>query len=169
MERPELMAGAAVLGEVLAGQRDLYRALLGIATREQDAIVAGNVERLTELLEQKEVLLDHLRAMETERMTALVAIEMATGIPAAEATVSEVASRLPAEAAADLERVGRELRAEAVALDETHAVNAQLLHNSRGVVERWLQYLRSLLAGSLYTPDGQSAAVGGGRTLDRSA
>ena len=94
-ERAELAVGAATLSDVMAGQRDLYRSLLGIATREQDAIVAADVERLTQLLEQKEVVMDHLRALETERMTALVAIQMATGIAAEEATVSEIAAHLP--------------------------------------------------------------------------
>jgi hypothetical protein len=44
---------------------------------------------------RKEELLDHVRALETERMTALVAIEMATGIAADRATVSAIAARLP--------------------------------------------------------------------------
>src|SRR3546814_17037660 len=52
-------------------QRDLYRSLLGVASHEQDAIVTGDVERLTALVDRKEELLDHLRALETERMTAL--------------------------------------------------------------------------------------------------
>lgn len=169
MNRHGLATGAAALSDVLAGQRDLYRRLVGLATIEQDAIVAGDVERLTELVEQKEHLLDHLRAMETERMTALVAIEMATGIAASEATLSEIAAHLPTAAAEDLERVGRELKAEAVALEEAHAVNARLLRNSRVLIDRWIHYLRTVLAGSLYTSEGDSPAVAGGRTLDRSA
>jgi len=167
--RTELASGAVALTEVMTGQRDLYRSLLGLATREQEAIVAADVERLTELLEQKEVVMDHLRALETERMTALVAIEMATGIEASGATVSEIAAHLPTPVADDLQRVGRELRAEAVALEEAHAVNARLLQNSRTLIDRWLHYLRNVLAGSLYTNDGDSPAVAGGRTLDRSA
>ncbi|MCA9849673.1 MAG: flagellar protein FlgN [Dehalococcoidia bacterium] len=165
----ELTAGAATLGDVLAGQRDLYRALVGIASNEQAAIVDGDVERLTELVEQKENILDHLRAMETERMTALVAIEMATGIAAEGATISEIAAHLPAASAEELQRLGRELKAEAVALEEAHAVNARLLRNSRALIDRWIHYLRSVLAGSLYTSDGDNVAVAGGRTLDRSA
>lgn len=167
--RSDLTVGAVTLADVLTGQRDLYRALLGIATQEQDAIVEGDVERLTRLVEQKEQVLDHLRAMETERMTALVAIEMATGIPADTATVSEIAAHLPPGMADELERAGRELRAEAVALEEAHAVNARLLRNSRALVDRWIHYLRTVLAGSLYTSEGDSPSVGGGRTLDRSA
>jgi hypothetical protein len=48
-------------------------------------------------------------------------------------------------------------------------VNAQLLRNSRSLVDRWLQYLRTVLAGSLYTQQGASNAGTGGRSLDRSA
>lgn len=167
--REDLHVGVAVLSEVIAAQRDLYRALLGVASNEQDAIVAGDVERLTTLVEQKEELLDHLRALETERMTALVAIEMATGIQADTATLSDIAAHLPGEIADALHRAGRELRAEALALDEAHAVNAQLLRNSRSLVDRWIHYLRSVLAGSLYTQDGSTFAGAGGRALDKSA
>lgn len=167
--RADLAAGAATLSDVLTGQRDLYRSLFGLAMSEQDAIVAGDVERLTELVNEKETVLDHLRAMETERMTALVAIEMATGIEADHATISEIGAHLPKSLADDLDRVGRELRAEAVALEEAHAVNARLLQNSRSLVDRWINYLRTVLAGSLYTSDGDSPAVSGARTLDRSA
>ena len=102
-------------------------------------------------------------------MTALVGIEMATGIAADRATVSEIAAHLPGPVADDLQRVGRELRAEAVALEEAHAVNAHLLRNSRSLIDRWINYLRTVLAGSLYTSEGESPVVAGGRTLDRSA
>ena len=161
--------GVAGLSEVRAAQRDLDRALLGVAATEQDAIVAGDVERLTALVEQKEELLDHLRALETERMTALVAIQMATGIDADTATLSAIAAHLPSDAADALQRAGRELRAEAVALEEAHTVNAHLLRNSRSLVDRWIHYLRTVLAGSLYTSEGASAPGAGGRALDRSA
>jgi flagellar biosynthesis/type III secretory pathway chaperone len=169
MSRADMHAGAAVLGEVLATQRDLYRALIGVASNEQTAIVEGNVERLTSLVEEKEELLDHLRALETERMTALVAIQMATGIEPDTATLSEIASHLPSDTADALNRAGRELRAEALALEEAHTVNAQLLRNSRSLVDRWIHYLRTVLAGSLYTPEGVGDVNEGGRSLDRSA
>ncbi|MGE3961799.1 MAG: flagellar protein FlgN [Dehalococcoidia bacterium] len=169
MNRQQLTHGAAELGGVLAGQRDIYRSLLGLAASEQEAIVAGDVARLTQLVEQKENLLDHLRAMETERMTALVAIDMAIGLPPEEATVTAIAAHLPTPAAEELQRLGRELKAEAVALEEAHAVNARLLRNSRSLIDRWIHYLKTVLAGSLYTSDGDSPSVSGGRTLDRSA
>ena len=169
MSRDDLHLGAGILSEVIAAQCDLYRSLLAVATREQDAIVAGDVGRLTDLVERKEELLDHLRALETERMTALVAIQLATGIDPEVATISEVAAHLPAEMASSLERAGRKLKAEAVALQEAHAVNAHLLRNSRTLVDRWLHYLRSVLVGSLYTSDGSTASAGGSRSLDRSA
>lgn len=169
MNREGLAAGAAALNDVLTAQHEVYRGLVGIAQDEQAAIVAADVERLTELVERKEVLLDHLRAMETERMTALVAIEMATGISAETATLSEVAAHLPAPAAQALQRAGCELRAEAVALEEVHAVNEHLLQNSRSLIDRWVHYLRTVLAGSLYDASGNSPDATGGRTLDRSA
>lgn len=161
---------AGALLAVMEAQGDLYRALLGLASSEQTAIVAGDVARLTEIIGEKEQLLDHLRALETERMTALVAIEAATGLPADRATVSDLAARMPSTEADLLLRAGRELRSQAVALQEAQETNTRLLEKSRALVDRWLQYLRTLLAGSVYTPDGGSAnALPGGRALDRSA
>ncbi len=161
---------AGALLAVMEAQGDLYRALLGLASSEQTAIVAGDVARLTEIIGEKEQLLDHLRALETERMTALVAIEAATGLPADRATVSDVASRMPSTEAEELLRAGRELRSQAVALQEAQETNTRLLEKSRALVDRWLQYLRTLLAGSVYTPDGGAAnTLPGGRALDRSA
>lgn len=169
MSRADLAAGAASLNDVLTAQREVYRSLVRVALDEQDAIVAADVERLTALVDQKETLLDHLRAMETERMTALVAIQAATGIVPEAATVSAIAAHLPPAAAEALERTGRELRAEVVALEETHAVNERLLRDSRSLIDRWVHYLRSVLAGSLYDGTGNSPEATGGRTLDRSA
>lgn len=165
----DLTGGADGLVAVMESQGDVYRALLGLAASEQGAILEGDVSRLTEIVRLKEELYDHLRALETERMTALVAIEAATGIAPDEATVSEIASRLPVDHATTLLRTGRELRGQAVALEEAQTANARLLEQSRSLVDRWLQYLRTLLAGSVYTPDGVTPSLPGGRALDRSA
>jgi flagellar biosynthesis/type III secretory pathway chaperone len=165
----ELTGGANGLVAVMESQGDVYRALLGLATSEQGAILEGDVSRLTEIVRLKEELYDHLRALEAERMTALVAIEAATGIAPDQATVSEIASRLPVEHATTLLRTGRELRGQAVALEEAQTANARLLEQSRALVDRWLQYLRTLLAGYVYTPDGVTPSLPGGRALDRSA
>ncbi|MDA0270321.1 MAG: flagellar protein FlgN [Chloroflexi bacterium] len=164
-----LVAGADGLVAVMAAQGDLYRSLLVLAGVERTAIVEGDVVGLTEIVARKEELLDHLRALETERMTALVAIEVATGIVADEATVSAIAARLPAGPADTLVRAGRELRGHAIALEEAQDINTRLLERSRTVVDRWLQYLRTLLAGSVYTSDGPAQVLPGGRALDRSA
>ncbi len=165
-----LTDGAADLLAVMGAQGDLYDALLELAGIEQAAIVEGDVAGLTEIVARKEELFDHLRALETERMTALVAIEAATGVVAERATVSAIAAHLPGDASDALMRTGEALRARAVALEEAQAVNTRLLERSRTVVDRWLQYLRTLLAGSVYTSDGASpTALPGGRAVDRSA
>jgi len=169
MSLEALAAGAASLTDVLTAQHEAYRSLVSLAREEQAAILVADVERLTLLVEQKETFLDHFRAMETERMTALVAIAMATGLSVETMTLSEIAARLPVAAAESLDRAGRELRAEAVALEEVHAANEQLLMNSRSLIDRWVHYLKSVLAGSIYDSAGNSPEATGARTLDRSA
>ncbi len=164
----EAAEGGETLAAVLEAQCDLTRQLLGAARRQQRAIVDGDIEALTATVEESQVFLEHLQALETERMTALVAIAMATSIDPDSATLSEIAAALPSEPAEAVRRTGLALRAEATALREADAVNQQLLEGSRSLVDRWVNYLRSVLAGGVYTPVGGTTA-NGGRTLDRSA
>lgn len=170
MTSPHLEAaeGGQSLAAVMEAQRDITRQLLGVARRQQRAIVDGDVEGLTASVEEARTFLEHLQALETERMTALVAISMATGVDPERATLSEIAAALPADAAEAVRRTGQVLRAEATALHETQEVNQRLLESSRALVDRWINYLRSALTGGVYTPAG-GAVADGGRTLDRSA
>ncbi|MEI7925026.1 MAG: flagellar protein FlgN, partial [Chloroflexota bacterium] len=167
--RDEAVAGAYALGAVLSSQQEIVRAMRTLAEQEQDAIVSGDVTVLTEVVEEQQQLMEHLDALETERMTALVAIAAATGLNAESATISAIAATLPLERATELTRLGQDLRAEAIALQQVQDVNEQLLETSRSLVDRWLQYLRSVLSGSLYTASGGTGSMPGARSLDRSA
>ena len=167
--RDEAVAGADALGIVLTSQQEIVRAMRALAEQQQQAIVSGNVEVLTDVVEEQQQLMEHLNALETERMTALVAIAAATGLDAESATISAIAATLPLEHATVLTRQGQDLRAEAIALEQMQDVNDQLLETSRSLVDRWLQYLRSVLSGSLYTANGGTGGMPGARSLDRSA
>lgn len=169
MNREEALSGADALSVVLTTQQDLLRAMRGLAEHEQQAIIAGDIHALTEVVEQQQQLVEHLNALETERMTALVAIAAATGLDAESVTISAIAATLPLERASELTRQGQDLRAEAIALRQVQDVNEQLLESSRGLVDRWLNYLRSVLSGSLYTATGGTGGMPGARSLDRSA
>jgi flagellar biosynthesis/type III secretory pathway chaperone len=165
----DLMEGAQALEACLGAQEAIYEAMLGLAAREEVAIVAGDVATLTTLVEEQEHLIEHLHALETERMTALTAIASAAEVDAADLTLSEIVARLPSEAAAALTETGVQLRGRAMALGEANERNAQLLRSSRALVDRWIQYLRMLLSGSLYNASGTAALGDGRRRLDRSA
>ena len=166
----ELMSGAEALGVVLASQRVIVDAMLALAQRQQDAIVAGDVEALTGVVDEQQQMVDHLNSLETERMTALVAIATAIGLDdAGRLTLTEVAAALPQAQGAALAAQGHALRAQAEALRQAQDLNERLLERSRALVDRWLQYLRTLLSGSLYTASGATGDLPGGRALDRSA
>jgi len=169
VSREEALSGADALSVVLTTQQDLLRAMRTLAEQEQQAIVAGDVRVLTDVVEEQQQLVEHLNALETERMTALVAIAAATGLDAESATISAIAATLPLERATELTRQGQDLRAEAIALRQVQDTNEQLLEASRGLVDRWLNYLRSVLSGSLYTASGGTGGMPGARSLDRSA
>jgi flagellar biosynthesis/type III secretory pathway chaperone len=167
--RAEAVAGAEALGLVLTSQHEILRAMRAVAEQQQQALVVGDLQALTSVVEQQQELVEHLNALETERMTALVAIAAATGLDAESATISAIAATLPLDWATALTRQSQHLRAEAIALQQVQDVNEQLLEGSRGLVDRWLQYLRSVLSGSLYTASGAAGSISGARSLDRSA
>jgi flagellar biosynthesis/type III secretory pathway chaperone len=168
--RDALVDGAASLAASLDAQQGIYASMLELTLREEAAIVSGDVAALTRVVEEKETLIEHLNALETERMTALVAIASATGIDPDGATLSDVAAQLPREAALALTESGVELRAQALSLQEANDHNARLLRSSGDVVDRWIHYLRVLLSGALYTAGGVTAeSTASHRALDRSA
>lgn len=164
-----LLEAVAGLSTALEQQRDAFASMLELAHREERAIVGGDVEALTALTEEREHLLELLAALESERMTAIVAIADATGRPVAALTLTSVAAELPAEAGSALTSIGFELRERAVAARSANARNALLLRTSHEIVERWLQYLRTLVSSVLYDAGGRAAEAGRISRLDRSA
>ena len=157
------------LDEVLGTERDLYLSMLSLSTREEVAIVGDDVESLTELVNEKEELLEHLSTLETERMTAVVAISAATGLDPETATLTQISEVVPAMDGLRLLENGMALRTQAVALQQANRRNERLLEASRGLVDRWIQYLKTVLNNSVYTPDGQMDDSRDARSLDRSA
>jgi len=164
-----LQIGAEALDEVLAAERDIYVTMLTLTTREELAIVGDSVEELTELVDEKQLLIEHLNALETERMTALAAIELATGLDPQTVTLSQIAARLPIADGRRLLENGMTLRTQARALEQANLRNERLLLGSRDLVERWLLYLRQVLGGYVYNSDGRMDSGNGARSLDRSA
>lgn len=158
-----------VLEDVLSAERDIYVSMLSLTTREEMAIVGDDVEELTEIVDEKQLLIDHLNALETERMTALVAIEMATGLDPQTVTLSDIAGRMPTAEGQRLLEDGMTLRTQARALEQANLRNERLLHGSRDLIERWLVYLNQVLSSYVYTADGRVDSVTSARSLDRSA
>jgi flagellar biosynthesis/type III secretory pathway chaperone len=166
----DVRAGADALAAALTEEQELLGSLLDLAGREERAIVGGDVAELTRLTDQKEHLLELVATLETERMTALTAIAGASSVDIDALTLSAVAELVePAEGAA-LTDAGMELRARALALKEANEHNAALLRSSREIVDRWIQYLRTVIVGSLtYTAEGSPNESGDNRVIDRSA
>jgi flagellar biosynthesis/type III secretory pathway chaperone len=83
--------------------------------------------------------------------------------------VTRVAAEVAGEAGSALTAIGVELRQRAIAVRDANARNALLLRTSREIVDRWLQYLRSLVSSVLYDAGGRVAEAGRRSQLDRSA
>ena len=163
-------ADADALAAALTEEQELLGSLLDLAGREERAIVGGDVAELTELTDEKEQLLELLATLETERMTALIAIAGSSSLDIDALPLSAVAELVEPAAGAALTEAGIELRTRALALKEANEHNAALLRGSRDIVDRWIQYLRTIIAGSLtYTAEGSPNESGDNRVIDRSA
>jgi flagellar biosynthesis/type III secretory pathway chaperone len=164
-----LTVSVAELTAALEEERAALTSMLDLATREELAMVGGDVALLTEITDQKEHLLELVAALESERMTAITAIAAATGQDPATVTLTSVLASLPAAESLALASAGVELRREANALREANERNAHLLRTSRDIVDRWLTYLRSLVSSVLYDASGRTAEAGRRTRVDRSA
>jgi flagellar biosynthesis/type III secretory pathway chaperone len=164
-----LLAGVAELTSTLEEQRDVLVSMLDLARREEHALVSGDVEALTRLTDEREHLLELTAALESERMTAIIAIAAAIGVGPSMLTLTRVAAAVPGPAGAALTSIGLELRQRAIAVRDANTRNALLLRTSRESVDRWLQYLRTLVTSVLYDADGSAAELGHHPQLDRSA
>ena len=163
-------AAAADLAQVLTEESRLCAQLLAVTDAEETAITASDVERLTSLVDEKEQLLELLAALETERMTAITAIALATGRNADALTLTEVADLAAPEARSMLPVTGEELRRAGLALADANARNTRLLQASAELVDRWTQYLKTVISRSLtYQQDGSAQGPQGRRVLDRTA
>ena len=168
------MTAVSVAADALAGalleESRLCARLLAVTQREEKAIIAADIPMLTALVDEKEQVLELLATLETERMTALTAIASATGHSAASLTLGGVVALVDGAAQAQLVALSEGLRADGQALEQANARNAQLLRTSSELVDRWVQYLKTVITGALtYNPDGGVQGGGGNRMLDRSA
>ena len=165
-----LVASTEALTAALDEEQRLCASLLALSEREEEAIVNGDVAILTTLVDKQEQLLELLAALETERMTALTAIAHACGIDVDHITLTQVAQLTGGPRGAALQAKGSTLREVATSLHEANTRNAELLRSSRDLIERWIQYLRNVVTGTLtYTPGGEMHGHLASRVVDRSA
>lgn len=166
----EAVIDTNALAAALAEEEGLYSSLLHLTVKEERAIIAGDVEQLTTLVDEKQRLLELIAAQETERMTAITAIAMAVGEDPDTLTLSIIARHAPSSEAGVLMEGGMLLRAQAVALRDANQRNTLLLESSADLVDRWIHYLRTIVGSSLtYTDRGSIEGPSGPRAIDRAA
>ena len=165
-----LGASTEALTAALDEEHRLCSTLLDLSVREEEAILSGDVAVLTALVDEQEQLLELLATLETERMTALTAIAGASGLDADSITLTQVATLAGGRRGEVLQTTGAALREVADSLQQANTRNAELLRSSRELIERWIQYLRNVVSGSLtYNPAGSTQGALSARVLDRTA
>ena len=142
----------------LSDELATLRNFVTILQQEQQALVAGDLERLTQLVKDKTDLAAHLGQFAEQRSRMLAA----TSLPPDRAGMERWLARLaPSDSAHAAWKDLVSLSSEAQALNESNGklIAMRMQHNQ--------QALNVLLAASnqaaLYGPDGQTKPSGGGR------
>jgi len=114
---------------ILHGELQLYRRLQGVLAEEQEALQALAAERLLALANEKDSLALQLKALDESRRLAIESIAERFGQEEAESLrLGDIAALAPETEAAELRRLGAELRA-AVEGGQTRNVSNRCLAN----------------------------------------
>lgn len=154
MIRPTASAPSQLLSSELATLREF----VALLQQEQQALVAGEIDRLMPLVNEKAGLAARLGEFSDQRNRMLTAASLPTNKLGMEKWLSDLA---PADSARKTWASLVKMTAEAQALNESNGklIAMRLQHNQ--------QALNVLLAAanqaSLYGPDGQTKPSGGGR------
>jgi hypothetical protein len=124
----------ALLAEELA----LYDELLFMARREHESVLGNDPAVLERIVAEKETLIARVGRVEARRQQWVADWAVAAGLDPAGLTLSELAARLPAEAAAELDAAGGALLARVRELAELGFRNRSLVASALGVVSRRL-------------------------------
>jgi len=147
------------LGQLVGEELVALRAFVGILQKEQQALIDGDLERLTPLIDEKTSHAGRLGQLAEQRNQVLAAAALALDRAGMESWLAQQSAA--AKASQGTWENLLTLTAEARALNESNGklIATRLQHNQ--------QTLSALLAAgnqaTLYGPDGHTQASGGGR------
>lgn len=159
------MTDAAGFLAKLSRERDCFRQFLEILEREQEVLVQGQVDTLTDIAQKKSGKVLELAQLAEARNRFLAG----NGLPPDQAGVSAWLGALGnAPEAQEARRAWDELVAVAKAarqLNETNGamIELQLQHNQQALAV----LMSAANQAALYGPDGQRLSGGGGRSFDK--
>lgn len=159
------MSGAGVpaaprIQNLLFEEAEQLRGFLALLEREQQALAAGDVDRLLPLAEEKGVLFTRLAGLGEARNQALAAESLPPDRPGVEAWLDRH-PELPGARKAWQDLLKLTLKAR-----ELNQLNGKLIGTRLASNQQALSVLlEAANQAALYGPDGQARPLGGGRSL----
>jgi flagellar biosynthesis/type III secretory pathway chaperone len=157
---------ASELTGLLADELGLYDQLLVLTRREREAVLGSDPGRLEAIVAEKEALIAQVGRVEARRQQWVADRAAELGLEPAGLTLSRLAARLPAEAAAELEAAGERLRSRVRELAELSHRNGNLVASALGVVSRRLEAYHRVTTALGYRPSGATVKGAANAQLD---
>ena len=144
----------ADLIRLLGDELGLYDQLFVLGQRERDAVLGADPGVLETLVAAKETLIAQVGRVETRRQRWVADWAAEAGVEPAGLTLSDVAARLPAEVATELDAARARLVGRVGELAELSFRNGNLLSSALGVVSRRLEAYSRVTTGLGYRASG---------------
>lgn len=161
----KLKMDAVALINILRSEKESYQELLNLAKREQDLIVKGDIEGLSDVVKATEHLMFTVRDLEDKRLTLLSVFNDST-LPQPSPELSAIIKNLDEPEAREAKGLKDEMLSIIEDLGEVNRTNAELIKRNIGYVDFLLSALmreENPTYGDKPSPQGSSPKLFDGR------
>jgi len=128
----KLNIDANALLDVLKSEKESYQELLNLSKKEQELIVSGNIEELSDLVKATEQMMQGVRDLERKRLTLL---QVGTdSIPQPVPQLSTILKDFDKQTADEAAKLKDQMLSIVEDLGETNKTNAELLRRNIGYI-----------------------------------
>lgn len=124
---------AIALLDVLKSEKESYQELLNLSKKEQELIVSGNIEELSDVIKATEQMMQVVRDLERERLT-LLDIDVDSNLPQPTPELSTIIKDFDKQSAAEAIELKDQMLSIIEDLGKTNRTNAELLRRNIGYV-----------------------------------
>ena len=131
---------------VLSNETELYRSMLKVIGKEEDAVIRSALDPLNEAGIEKENILKELRSVEKQRSLLVREVSEALGCPYQDLTLSKISKMVDEPYASRLKKVSSDLSTLLVTLKDANQRNQRLVEHSLELLRGSFNLLSELMA-----------------------